>query len=75
MERQLKNRTVFRIYYHTMYNVYQLPFSSVDVRLVDGSTEYEGRVEVYRDGSWGTVCGSNFDENDANFVCRALGHW
>nr|KAG5700997.1 hypothetical protein BaRGS_022708 [Batillaria attramentaria] len=43
------------------------------IRLVNGSTEYEGRVEVYRGEQWGTVCDEDFDQNDALVVCRMMG--
>ena len=44
------------------------------VHLVGGNVSYEGRVEIFYNGEWGTVCGFGFDGTDADVVCRELGY-
>ena len=44
-----------------------------DIRLVNGESEMEGRVEICSGQRWGTVCDSQWTDNHTAVVCRQLG--
>ncbi|KAL4223330.1 hypothetical protein ACF0H5_016801 [Mactra antiquata] len=51
-----------------------LEYCSHSVRLVNGSDPYEGRLEVFHRGQWGTVCDNSFNDYSAMVVCRMLNY-
>ena len=45
-----------------------------DIRLAgDGSTSMVGRLEMYWNDEWGTVCGRKFGMAEAHVACQQLG--
>ena len=44
-----------------------------DIRLVGGTTQYNGRVEICWNEVWGTVCDDFWSTFDATVACRQLG--
>ena len=40
-----------------------------------GSYQWEGRVEIFLSGDWGTITDCIWTVSDAEVVCRKLGHF
>ena len=45
-----------------------------EIRLVGGNYSWEGRVEIFLSGVWGTICDEDAYGDDAAVVCRQLGY-
>ncbi|KAL5012785.1 hypothetical protein ScPMuIL_011336, partial [Solemya velum] len=48
------------------------PMTAIHVRLSGSSSRYQGRVGIFFNNTWGTVCDNNFDNRDAKVICRML---
>ena len=49
------------------------PFNGM-IRLQGGNYSNQGRVEVYCNGQWGTICNDGFGSTDAQTICKQLGY-
>lgn len=47
--------------------------TNLNVRLVGGRSDNEGRVEVFYNNTWGTICDDYWDQREAQVICRMLG--
>lgn len=45
-----------------------------DIRLVDGTTPYAGKVQICHNAVWGTVCDHSWSSAEAKVACRQLGY-
>ncbi|XP_019621991.1 PREDICTED: MAM and LDL-receptor class A domain-containing protein 1-like [Branchiostoma belcheri] len=69
---------------HGLFYVYELeptPFCPMaycavdgNVRLVDGDSFGEGRIEVYFNHEWGSICNSGWTKDTSDVICDQLGY-
>ena len=68
---------------HTLFINSGEEYHKGDIRLVGGSYSWEGRVEIYLNGEWGTITNTQYhhyepgvvcDTPAAHVVCRQLGY-
>jgi hypothetical protein len=45
-----------------------------EMRLVNGGSSLEGRLEVCLNGVWGTICDQSWDDRDAGVACSQIGY-
>ena len=51
-----------------------VPVPIPTVRLVSGAGPHDGRLEIFHNDRWGTVCNDFWDQKDSLVVCRQLGY-
>lgn len=53
-------------------------YESDEVRLVTSSGQislHQGRVEIFHNGLWGSICDDGWNMQDANVICSQLGKY
>ena len=60
-------------YEHCSLHIYISDCGDGDLRLMNGNTGLEGRLEICFHNKYGTICDRQFDNLDAKVACRKLG--
>lgn len=69
----IQSTTVRSYVVYNCDNVFHtVPTSNTPVRLVppEAGLNFLGRVEVFHNDEWGTVCDNNFGLNEAHVICK-----
>ena len=57
---------------HTLTPHSDVPPNPYPVRLMGGN-DTAGRVEIFYNGQWGSICDDHWTSNEASVICRELG--
>ena len=58
---------------HTKYLIFAEKSTAVRLRGRQGRRD-EGRLEIFYDGQWGTICNNGWDMNNTRVACHQLGY-
>ena len=73
---QVKLATTFNTSYNTFFiSTDVVNCTNWSVRLVDGESDNEGKVEICIDGIWMTTEANYWSYSHAKIVCRQLGYY
>ena len=65
---------MFLYYFSDHYSTKLTHIFFTALRLVNGSNQFEGTVQVFHNDTWYLVCDNNWDISDASVVCHQLGY-